>query len=147
MLRRVGYPFSSLRVASDLQASVLLKSYMCITARSVAPILVLACTDPALAHAFPDHSSPQARATVDTASTHIKVWFNGRIEPEFSTLIVKNAAGAQVSAGTEGVDTANYTLLETSLPKALPAGKYVVYWRVVAHGGHRSDGQFAFTVK
>lgn len=120
---------------------------MSITARIVALLLVLVCTDAAMAHALPDHSSPQANATLNAAPTHIKVWFNGQIEPVFSTLIVKNAAGDQVSAGTGAVDTGNHTLLETSLPKALPAGKYFVYWRVVAHDGHRSDGHFAFTVK
>ncbi|MEO8124411.1 MAG: copper resistance protein CopC [Burkholderiales bacterium] len=120
---------------------------MRITASIAALILGLAWTGVALAHAMPDHSSPPADATLSTAPTQVKVWFNGQIEPVFSTLIVKNAAGKQVSVDKGSVDSDNHTLLETSLPAALPAGRYKVYWSVVAHDGHHSAGDFAFTVK
>ena len=120
---------------------------MRITTRIAALITGLACAGVALAHAMPEKSSPQADALVNTAPTQVKVWFNGKIEPVFSTLIVKNAAGEQVSADKGGVDSDNHALLETSLPSTLPAGKYRVYWSVVAHDGHRSAGDFSFTVK
>lgn len=110
-------------------------------------ILGLACAGVALAHAMPERSSPPADATVGVAPTQVKVWFNGEIEPVFSTLIVKNAAGKQLSADKGHVDSDNHALLETSLSSTLPAGKYKVYWSVVAHDGHRSAGDFAFTVK
>lgn len=120
---------------------------MRITTCIAALILGLACTGVALAHAMPDHSSPPVGATVSSAPTQVQVWFNGQIEPVFSTLIVKNAAGEQVSVDKGRVDADNHTLLETSLPAALPAGKYNVHWSVVAHDGHHSAGDFTFTVK
>ncbi|HLI16643.1 MAG TPA: copper resistance protein CopC [Rhodanobacteraceae bacterium] len=120
-------------------------------ARSLACIVfflfAFAAAPLASAHAFPDNSSPHVGATVDTAPRQVKVWFDGEIEPVFSSLIVKNAAGKQVSAGKGNVDAKNHALLQTALPTALPPGKYEVYWSVIAHDGHHTEGHFAFTVK
>lgn len=109
--------------------------------------LALAAPAIAAAHAFPDKSAPQAGATVATAPKVVKVWFDGEIEPVFSTLIVKNAAGKQVSHDKGHVATNNHALLETGLSAKLAAGKYTVYWSVIAHDGHHTEGHFAFTVK
>jgi methionine-rich copper-binding protein CopC len=110
-------------------------------------ILALVATPTAWAHAFPDNSSPHVGATVTAPPRQVKVWFDGEIEPVFSTLIVKSAAGKQVSDGNGKVDSSNHALLETSLPASLPPGKYAVYWSVVAHDGHHTAGHFAFAVK
>lgn len=112
-----------------------------------AALLAVATAPAALAHAFPDNSSPHVGATVDAAPAKVKVWFDGEIEPVFSTLVVKNAAGKQVSTGKGEVDASNQALLETALATKLPADKYTVYWSVVARDGHHSEGHFDFTVK
>ena len=65
----------------------------------------------------------------------------------FSTLTVKNAAGTEVSTGKGEVAAANHTVLQTALPEALPPGKYVVYWSVIAHDGHHTAGHYPFTVQ
>lgn len=101
----------------------------------------------ALAHAFPSHSSPAVGATVDTAPHNVKIWFDGELEPVFSTLIVKNASGKSVGIGKGEVDPKHHTLLETTLPAQLAAGKYKVFWSVIAHDGHHTEGHYAFTVK
>jgi len=107
----------------------------------------LVCATAAQAHSFPQHSSPHVGATLTTAPTQVEIWFDGEIEPVFSTLLVKNAAGKQVSIGKGKVSSANHVLLETTLPKALTAGTYSVYWSVIAHDGHHTEGHFAFTLK
>lgn len=109
--------------------------------------MVCVAAPAAQAHAFPNNSSPHVGATVASVPKTVKVWFDGEIEPVFSTLIVKNAAGKQVSDGKGKVDSSNHTLLETSLPASLSPGKYAVYWSVIAHDGHHTAGHFAFTVK
>lgn len=115
----------------------------------LATIALLAIAAPAIAtaHAFPDNSSPHVGATVTPAPKVVKVWFDGEIEPVFSTLIVKNAAGKQVSDGKGNIGSNNHALLEASLPAPLPSGNYNVYWSVIAHDGHHTEGHFAFTVK
>ncbi|TAM95519.1 MAG: copper resistance protein CopC [Rhodanobacteraceae bacterium] len=110
-------------------------------------LLACAAAPAASAHAFPDRSSPEVGATVAKAPQQVKVWFDGELEPVFSTLIVKNASGKQVSPSKGQVDANDHSLLETGLPAMLPPGKYEVYWSVVAHDGHRTAGHFAFTVR
>jgi hypothetical protein len=100
----------------------------------------------AIAHAFPDSSSPHA-GQVLASPAEVRITFDAEIEPVFSTLIVKNAAGTAVSAGKGEVATSNHAVLQTALTKALPPGKYVVYWSVIAHDGHHTAGHYPFTVQ
>lgn len=99
------------------------------------------------AHAFPDNSSPHVGSTVSGSPKLVEVWFDGEIAPVFSTLIVKNAAGAQVSQGNGQVSSSDNTLLETTLPATLPPGQYWVYWSVIANDGHHTAGRFPFTIQ
>ena len=109
--------------------------------------LGLAASPCVFAHAFPDSSSPHAGQVLSAPPGQVRITFDGEIEPVFSTLIVKNAAGSAVSEGKGEVAPANHTLLQTALPKSLPVGKYVVYWSVIAHDGHHTEGHYPFTVK
>lgn len=113
----------------------------------VALLLALAAVPAAWAHAFPKTSVPHVGATVASAPSEVKIWFDGELEPVFSTLIVKNVDGKQVSTGKGQVATNNHALLETALNQAISAGQYTVYWSVIAHDGHHTEGHYAFTVK
>ncbi|MHB8257919.1 MAG: copper resistance CopC family protein [Acidiferrobacterales bacterium] len=119
---------------------------------SIAPLAIgllvlLLVTQPAEAHAFPDHSLPRVGSDLNSAPTSVQIWFDGDIEPVFSTLVVKTVAGAQVSAGQGRVSPSNSALLETKLPKTLAPGKYYVYWSVIARDGHHTEGRYPFRVK
>lgn len=98
------------------------------------------------AHAFPDHSEPKVGATVSVVPTQVRIWFDGELEPEFSTLRVENANGQRVDRGDGHVDNSDPTLLEVNLP-SLPSGTYRVTWSVIARDGHRTEGDYTFTVK
>lgn len=115
--------------------------------RTLAFLLACAAAPLASAHAFPDNSSPHVGATITASPKQVQVWFNGELEPVFSTLIVKNAKGEQVSTAKGRVDPADSRLLETALPATLAPGRYEVYWSVVAHDGHHTAGHFVFTIK
>jgi methionine-rich copper-binding protein CopC len=99
------------------------------------------------AHAFPDRSEPRVGRTVDTPPSQVRIWFDGEIEPHFSTIRVENADRQQVDRGDSHVDPNDNTLLAVSLRPALPPGKYRVVWSVVARDGHRTEGDFSFRVK
>jgi methionine-rich copper-binding protein CopC len=99
------------------------------------------------AHAFPDHSEPRVGHTVDAAPTQVRIWFDGQIEPVFSTTRVENAGGQRVDKGDSRVDANDQTLLQTSLQPGLAPGKYRVFWSVVARDGHRTEGDFPFRIK
>ncbi|MGH8363297.1 MAG: copper resistance CopC family protein [Gammaproteobacteria bacterium] len=109
--------------------------------------LALVTMPAARAHAFPQNSSPHVGSTLAASPTTVEVWFDGEIEPVFSTLVVENAAGTQVSQGNGQVSSSDNTLLETTLPASLPAGQYFVYWSVIARDGHHTAGRFPFTVQ
>ena len=101
----------------------------------------------AWAHAFPDHSDPRVGHTMDVAPASVRIWFDGDIEPVFSTIRVESAGGQRVDKGDGHVDATDRTLLETSLQPGLGTGKYRVFWSVIARDGHRTEGDYAFRIK
>jgi methionine-rich copper-binding protein CopC len=98
------------------------------------------------AHAFPDHSIPRVGHAVEGTPPEVRIWFDGEIEPVFSTMHVEDAQKRKVDRGDARVDPDDATLLEVSLPP-LPAGTYAVFWSVVARDGHRTEGSFPFEIR
>jgi methionine-rich copper-binding protein CopC len=97
-------------------------------------------------HAFPDRSDPRVGAALSASPDHVRIWFDGALEPVFSTVRVQNASGQQIDKGDGHVDAADATLLEVRLPPLAP-GTYRVIWSVVARDGHRTEGDFNFTIR
>ena len=109
-------------------------------------ILGLACCPGAgRAHTFPDHSEPRVGHAV-AAPPAVRIWFDGAIEPVFSTIRVEDEGKRRVDRGDGRVSAQDATLLEVTLP-VLPAGTYRVYWSVIARDGHRTEGTFRFRVR
>ncbi|MDE2155590.1 MAG: copper resistance protein CopC [Xanthomonadaceae bacterium] len=100
-----------------------------------------------LAHAFPVNSMPHVGASIKASPGRVKIWFDADLEPLFDKLLVKDAQGQVVSQGTAQVDARDPALLEVRLPPALPPGPYHVYWQVNSRDGHRTQGDFTFTVQ
>ena len=84
--------------------------------------------------------------TVPTPPPRVRIWFDGALEPAFSTIIVLNTDKQRVDTGDGRVSPSDNTVLEVSLPP-LPPGKYRVFWSVVARDGHRTEGDFPFTIE
>jgi methionine-rich copper-binding protein CopC len=84
--------------------------------------------------------------TVDGSPSEVRVWFDGDIEPGFSTIEVDNEQNRRVDKGDARVDPNDATLLEVSVPP-LPPGAYQVSWTAVGRDGHRTEGSFPFQVK
>ncbi len=110
--------------------------------------IALICVLPgkAMAHAFPDHSDPRVGATVATSPAMVRIWFDSELEPAFSAIFVQDGKGKKVDKGDGHVDASDHTVLEAGLPVLRP-GTYRIYWSVVARDGHRTEGDFSFTVK
>lgn len=98
------------------------------------------------AHAFLDHAEPRVGSVVKVAPAELKLWFTEEIEPAFSSMKVLDAAGKRVDKGDAHVDAAQPTVLRISL-QPLPAGAYVVEWRIVSVDTHVTTGSFAFRVR
>ncbi len=97
-------------------------------------------------HAFLVRSAPARRAALSQSPARVELWFNERLEPAYSSLIVSNAAGARMDLGDVTVGPDDFRRLTVSLPP-LPPGRYVVHFRVLSVDGHVIEANFPFTVK
>jgi methionine-rich copper-binding protein CopC len=112
----------------------------------VSVAFLAATAGPVWAHAFPDHSEPRVGSEVKGSPPLVRIWFDSRIEPLFSTISVVDQQGRRIDTGKGGVDPSDPTLLVTNLP-SVPPGLYTVIWDVIAVDGHRTEGKFNFTVR
>ncbi len=97
-------------------------------------------------HAYPDHADPRVGSTVNASPDRVRIWFDSELEPAFSTITVHNSQDTTVDNKDGRVNPSDATLLEVSVPR-LPPGKYRVVWNVVARDGHRTAGDYLFTIK
>jgi methionine-rich copper-binding protein CopC len=99
----------------------------------------------ASAHAFLDHAVPSVGSMVAHAPARLSLWFTEALEPAFSSITVRNAAGQSVDKGKAHVDRNNRMKMEVAL-KPLPPGTYQVHWHVLSVDTHTTQGNFSFTV-
>ena len=98
-------------------------------------------------HASLLRSTPARRAVLVRAPDRVQLWFNERVEPQFSWMSVWDARGQQVDLGDLRVAADDPRMLSVAVPASLPPGPYVVKFRVLSVDGHVVEGQFPFTVQ
>ncbi len=113
---------------------------------SLVVLLLATWVGSAGAHAFPERSEPRVGAVLRAAPAQVRIWFDGDLEPAFSALTVTSIAGQRVDRGDAVVDAQDRRLLRVSLPGLTP-GVYRVIWNVLSVDGHRTEGDFTFTVR
>ncbi|MBV8287346.1 MAG: copper homeostasis periplasmic binding protein CopC [Hyphomicrobiales bacterium] len=97
------------------------------------------------AHAHLDRASPAAGATLAVVPTEVTLHFTQQLEPKFSTIVVRDAAGKQVDKGDSHVSGEDLTVLKVSL-QPLGSGSYKVEWRVISVDTHATKGEYTFRV-
>ncbi len=108
----------------------------------IAALALLAAAGEASAHAHLLTSAPAAGATV-AAPKQLSLGFSEKLEPKFSGLELTKADGAKVAVTAAVADKAI-----TVTPSApLAPGAYKVTWHAVAADGHKTNGDYGFTVK
>src|SRR3954470_3157447 len=96
--------------------------------RGLVLAVTLSAAVAAYAHAHLARANPAAGAIVASAPSEVTLAFTQRLEPKFSTVVVRDASGKQVDKGDPHVDEVDPSLLKVSLP-TLAAGRYKVEWR------------------
>jgi copper resistance protein C len=91
-------------------------------------------------------SSPARRAVLTSSPTRVVLWFNERLEAQFSQLSVWNQAGDHVDTHDIQVGPDDPEKLSVGLP-ALSAGPYTVKFRVLSVDGHVVEAEFPSTVR
>ena len=99
----------------------------------------------AFAHAQLQDSVPPVGGAVASAS-QVRLHFSEAVEPSFSSISVKNEAGAEVAHSNAAVDPADNTVLIVKTSAPLAAGVYTVAWKAVSVDTHHTQGSFQFTV-
>jgi copper resistance protein C len=117
------------------------------TSLSLALILALAALQTfARAHAFPVRSDPRVGWTIPISPTKVTIWFDGELEPAFSTISVYNSTKQQVDKRDSRVNDRDASVLEVDLPP-LGSGTYHVYWKALAKDTHVTEGDFTFAIQ
>jgi hypothetical protein len=109
-------------------------------------MLLVASVPQAAAHAMLVKAEPARRAVLSRGPAQVRLWFNERLEPAFSTLSVRDADGRPVEHQSPQVAARDPKLLELALP-VLPAGTYTVRYQVLSIDGHTVKSSYSFTVK
>jgi hypothetical protein len=100
----------------------------------------------ALAHAHLKVQTPAADTTVSSAPKMLTLNFSEGIEPSFSGVKVTGPEQKVVKTGKLSLEPNNSTQINVPIEAELTAGKYNVSWHVVSVDGHKTKGQYSFTV-
>jgi methionine-rich copper-binding protein CopC len=100
----------------------------------------------ALSHALLQKTEPGRRAVLGQAPAQVRLWFNEKLEPAFSSIAVTDARGAPVTQDKARVAADNPKLLVLDLPPLGP-GEYAVSYQVLSVDGHTVRANYRFTVK
>ena len=89
-------------------------------------------------------NEPPADAEITDLPSAIVLRFSSRIEPRYAEVTIEHD-GKHVPAGPASVDPSATTL---SVPVSLAGkGSFHVHWTVLATDGHRSAGDYSFTIR
>jgi methionine-rich copper-binding protein CopC len=116
-----------------------------ITMLAASAALLMGGTMAASAHAHLVRATPAAGGTVQAAPTEVMLRFSEKLEPKFSSVIVLDSAGKQVSKGDAIVDKSDRMVIRASL-QPLEPGVYKVEWRAMSADTHKINGDFTFKV-
>lgn len=106
-------------------------------------LAVLAPGTPAWAHVQLVAADPVKDATLAKAPTAVTLTFSERLNPDFATIVVSDAAGRRVPASAPAVAAEVATVTLTPPPAN---GAHTVAYRVVSVDGHTVQGSYRLTV-
>lgn len=104
-------------------------------------------TPAALAHAHLTQQSPAANAQVTASPQALTLNFSEGVEPAFSGATLTGPQKEQIKTGKATRNEQDKTQLIIPLVQPLETGKYTVDWHVVSVDGHKTKGQYSFSVK
>ncbi|WP_455424759.1 CopC domain-containing protein YobA [Dryocola sp. LX212] len=107
----------------------------------------IAASPAAFAHAHLKHQYPAADAAVTAAPQALTLDFSEGIEPNFSGVAVTGPGQATVKTGAVKRNEKDNKQLIVPLEESLKPGDYKVDWHVVSVDGHKTKGNYSFSVK
>ena len=99
----------------------------------------------ASAHASLVGSFPAKGETVTGSPSEIHLTFNEHVEARYCRVKLVSDAGKNFDADRPSADTANPNAIIAAVPVLKP-GTYSARWTAVGSDGHKTHGDFSFTV-
>ena len=100
----------------------------------------------ASAHAQLVSSLPAKGQALDAPPTEIHLTFNEHVEPRYSSIKLVSDAGKNFDCDRPHADKADPMSIVASVP-VLRSGTYRARWTAVGSVGHKTHGDFSFTIK
>ncbi|QDK16756.1 CopC domain-containing protein YobA [Klebsiella aerogenes] len=104
-------------------------------------------TASAFAHAHLQQQIPAADSTVSVSPQALTLTFSEGVELTFSGVTLSGPQNKPVATGKLARSDGNKAQLTLPLNEPLAAGEYTVEWHVVSVDGHKTKGQYHFSVK
>lgn len=104
-------------------------------------------TASAFAHAHLQQQIPAADSTVSVSPQALTLTFSEGVELSFSGVTLNGPQNKPVATGKLARRDGNKAQLTLPLNEPLAAGEYTVEWHVVSVDGHKTKGQYHFSVK
>ena len=104
-------------------------------------------TASAFAHAHLQQQIPAADSTVSVSPPALRLPFSEGVELSFSGVTLSGPQNKPVATGKLARSDGNKAQLTLPLNEPLAAGEYTVEWHVVSVDGHKTKGQYHFSVK
>ncbi|SXD41068.1 protein yobA [Klebsiella quasivariicola] len=101
----------------------------------------------AFAHAHLQQQTPAAGAQLTAAPQSLTLSFSEGIEPAFSGVTITGPQQRAVATGKLTRHAVNPAQVTIPLAETLSPGEYSVSWHVVSVDGHKTKGQYTFSVK
>ncbi|EKZ6353098.1 CopC domain-containing protein YobA [Klebsiella aerogenes] len=104
-------------------------------------------TASAFAHAHLQQQIPAADSTVSVSPQALTLTFSEGVELSFCGVTLSGPQNKPVATGKLARSDGNKAQLTLPLNEPLAAGEYTVEWHVVSVDGHKTKGQYHFSVK
>lgn len=116
-------------------------------ARTLLFLTAMLTTPVVWSHAHLTHQYPAANANVTAAPQALTLNFSEGIEQCFSGVTITGPKQEAIKTRPARRNEQDKTQLIVPLDDALPPGTYTVNWHVVSVDGHKTKGQYTFSVK
>ena len=115
------------------------------SSRLALALLAAALSPLAVAHASLVASFPDKGAVLTGSPTEIHLTFNEHVEPKLCRVKLVSDGGKNFDADRPSADKARANTIVAAVPVLKP-GTYSARWTAVGSDGHKTHGDFSFTV-
>lgn len=112
----------------------------------VAAMLLLGSVAAASAHAHLKTATPAVGSVTAASPPELRLGFTEGVNPKFTGVAVTGPAGS-VPTGPAALAPGDDKTLVVPLSGTLAPGRYKVDWHALATDGHKTDGNYDFSIK